>query len=101
MAPEVVDEIQQGRLESDVQVSVLLEIDLQHLIYWDQFVGENFIRCIFRYYPCLSNYIREIFMLKLEEDQLMYPYERPKHERTNLAVQALRQMRQNDGRTLK
>jgi hypothetical protein len=50
---------------------VLLEIDLQHLVYWDSFVGENFIRCVFRYYPCLSNYVREVFLLRLEEDQLM------------------------------
>jgi hypothetical protein len=40
-------------------------------------------------------------MLKLEEDQLMFAFERPKNETSNLAVQALRQMKNKDGKTLK
>ena len=35
------------------------------LIYYNQFVAENFMRCIFRYYGHLSDYVKDVFGLKM------------------------------------
>ena len=40
-------------------------------------------------------------MLKLQEDQLMVAFDRPKPMACNLAVQALKQIKANDGKSLK
>ena len=38
-----------------------LDIDLCDMICHDSFLGENFIKCLFRYYSQLTDYIKEIF----------------------------------------
>jgi len=102
LSPAVIDELSSGKLDSAVTVSVLLEIDLQHLVYWDQFVGENFIRCIFRYYPALSSYIKEVFLHKLQEDQLMFAVPQTDQPAKQSAIsEAHRRMINSDGRTFK
>ena len=45
-------------------VALDLDIDLMKMITFDSFLGENFIRCIFRYYPALPKYVKEIFKEK-------------------------------------
>ena len=42
-------------------VTVNLELDLLHMILWNRFLGENFIKCIFRYHAELPGYILELF----------------------------------------
>ena len=42
-------------------VTVELEIDLLQMIMWNRFLGENFIKCIFRYHASLPAYILELF----------------------------------------
>ena len=39
-----------------------LDIDLIKMIHFDQFLADNFIRCFFRYYPKLSQYVKEVFL---------------------------------------
>jgi hypothetical protein len=35
-------------------IALDFDIDLMQMIYYNQFLGENFIKCIFRYYPKLA-----------------------------------------------
>ena len=46
---------------SDATV-VDLELDLMDMILYDPFLGENFIKCLFRYYSHLTDYVKEIFL---------------------------------------
>ena len=46
-----------------------MEIDLMHLAYYNQFVAENFTRCIFRYYGYLAEYVKDIFLAKVEDEE--------------------------------
>lgn len=46
-----------------------LDIDIMQLTYFDQFVAENFTRCLFRYSAHLSQYVKDIFLLKLEDEE--------------------------------
>jgi hypothetical protein len=39
-----------------------LDIDLIKMIHFDQFLADNFIRCFFRYYPKLSQYVKDVFL---------------------------------------
>ena len=43
-------------------VKVLLEIDLMDMLVYDPFLGENFIKCIFRYYNHLNFIIKNNFI---------------------------------------
>jgi hypothetical protein len=42
--------------------TVDLEIDLMEMILFDPFLGENFIKCLFRYYTYMSQYVKEVFV---------------------------------------
>jgi len=56
-----------------VEHTVQIDLDLTHMVYWDQFMGENFIKCIFRYYPLVPSFVTDIFIQKLaEEDPKLY-----------------------------
>ena len=39
------------------------------LIFYDQFVAENLTRCIFRFSANLSDYVKDVFLLKLEDEE--------------------------------
>ena len=39
-----------------------LEIDLMEMILHDPFLGENFIKCLFRYNSHLNQYVKEVFL---------------------------------------
>ena len=39
-----------------------LDIDLIKMIHFDQFLADNLIRCFFRYYPKLAQYVKEVFL---------------------------------------
>ena len=39
-----------------------LEIDLMDMILFDPFLGENFIKYLFRYYSFMSQFVKEIFI---------------------------------------
>jgi hypothetical protein len=43
-------------------VKVVLEIDLMDMLLYDPFLGENFIKCIFRYYSHLNFIIKNNFI---------------------------------------
>ncbi len=51
--------------DNPVEVTLDLDIDLMKLLFFDPFTGENFMKCIFRYYPYLSTYAKEVFIRKL------------------------------------
>ena len=38
-----------------------LDIDLLDMLMWNRFLGENFIKCVFRYHAELPAYILELF----------------------------------------
>lgn len=63
------EQLKAGTLTTNVEVNFILDLDLMHMIHYSQFVGENFARCIFRYTPHLSTYVRDTFLLKLEEEE--------------------------------
>ena len=54
-----------------MEVPYILDIDLMKLTFFSQFVAENFVRCLFRYYPHLSEYVKEIFLAKVLEEERM------------------------------
>lgn len=43
-------------------LSIELEIDLCKMIHYNVFLGENFIRCLFRYYPMISQFTKETYI---------------------------------------
>ena len=63
------DQLKSGDLTQYVEVPFTLDIDLMQLIYYNQFVAENFMRCIFRYYGHLSDYVKDIFGLKIQDEE--------------------------------
>ena len=64
-----IEQLKAGSLTNDIEVNFILDLDLMHMIHYSQFVAENFSRCIFRYSPHLSTYVRDTFLLKLEEEE--------------------------------
>ena len=54
---------------SNFEASVQLEIDLIDMIHFDTFLGENFIKCFFRYYSKLAQYLKEIFLDVYRKEQ--------------------------------
>ncbi len=44
------------------ELSLDFDLDLIKMIHFDQFLADNFIRCFFRYYPKLSDYVKEVFI---------------------------------------
>ncbi|CDW78228.1 UNKNOWN [Stylonychia lemnae] len=69
--PAEINQISGGKIQvSNFEVTVDLEIDLMNMIYFDQFLAENFIRCFFRYYPKLSIYIKEVFIEIYTQEQM-------------------------------
>lgn len=55
--------------ERAVQQEVCLSLDFLQMVYSDSFLGENFFRCFFRYYPLLSEYVKQIFVQLLREEE--------------------------------
>jgi hypothetical protein len=43
------------------EVALDFDVDLINMIFFDQFLADNFIRCFFRYYPKLSEYVKDVF----------------------------------------
>eukprot|EP00347_Sterkiella_histriomuscorum_P018336 403345893 len=41
------------------------------MIHFDQFLGDNFIRCFFRYYPKLACYTKEVFIETYREESIL------------------------------
>ena len=54
-----------------IEAKLDIEIDLIKMIYYDQFLAENFIRCFFRYYTQLPTYLKEIFLDNYRDDHLL------------------------------
>jgi hypothetical protein len=54
-----------GKVSADCshqfEVALDFDIDLIKMIFFDQFLADNFIRCFFRYYPKLSEYVKDAF----------------------------------------
>ena len=48
-----------------------LDLDIIKMIHFDQFLAENFIRCFFRYYPKLSNYVKDVYLDIYKESNLL------------------------------
>ena len=69
MGPLFYEQLKNGTLKQVVEVPFTLDIDLMALTFYDQFVAENFTRCLFRYYAHLSDYVREVFLLRLEDEE--------------------------------
>ena len=63
--------LKSGNLTQFIEVPFTLDIDLMQLIYFNQFVAENFMRCIFRYYGHLPDYVKETFATKIQEEENM------------------------------
>ena len=63
------DQLKSGSLHQSIEVPFTMDIDLMHLTYYNQFVAENFIRCIFRYYGHLADYVKDIFQAKVENEE--------------------------------
>ena len=63
------DQLKSGSLTHSIEVPFTLDIDLMHLTHYNQFVAENFIRCIFRYYGHLADYVKDIFQIKVENEE--------------------------------
>lgn len=75
--------------ETDVNVS--LEIDLMDMIIYDPFLGENFIKCLFRYYCLLPQYTKEIFIEQLiayngRNNEMLDKIENQVHIKLNLKL---------------
>jgi len=49
-----------------LELPVLLELDLTEMVYSNQFLGENFIKCIFRYFAYLPEYLTEVLLEKIK-----------------------------------
>ena len=47
------------------------DIDLIKMIHFDQFLADNFIRCFFRYYSKMSEYVKDIFREGYREQSLI------------------------------
>lgn len=45
-----------------------MELDVIDMVYTDQFLGENFIKCFFRYYAEISTYVQQVFLLQLNKE---------------------------------
>ena len=43
-------------------IHVDLELDLIDMLMFDPFLGENLIKCLFRYYSLLPEYVKDIFI---------------------------------------
>ena len=69
MGPLFYDQLKNGQLSQILEVAYTLDIDLMALTFYDQFVAENFTRCIFRYSAHLSDYVREVFLLRVEDEE--------------------------------
>jgi len=52
-------------------VALDFDIDLIKMIHYDQFLADNFIRCFFRYYPKLSEYVKEVFKEGYREQSII------------------------------
>jgi len=52
----------QAHGKSSEAIPVDLELDLMDMLLYDTFLGENFIKCLFRYYSFLPDYVKEIFI---------------------------------------
>ena len=53
------------------EVALNFDIDLIKMIHFDQFLADNFIRCFFRYYPKMSEYVKDIFREGYREQSLI------------------------------
>ena len=42
---------------------------MQHMVYENQFLGENFIKCFFRYYALLPAFVAESFVQELTQEE--------------------------------
>jgi hypothetical protein len=65
----LIQEVLDGSHKS-VEVCVNLDLDLLHMVYSNQFLGENFIKCFFRYYALLPEYTAEIFLSQLRDPKM-------------------------------
>ena len=54
-----------------LEVALDFDIDLIKMIHFDQFLADNFIRCFFRYYPKLSEYVKDIFKEGYRDQSIM------------------------------
>ena len=48
-------------------LTVDLDLDLIDILMFDPFLGENLIKCLFRYYSLLPEYVKSIFVEMYEE----------------------------------
>lgn len=62
-------QISESHGKSSDAIPVDLELDLMDMILYDAFLGENFIKCLFRYYSFLPDYVKEIFIDKYVEQE--------------------------------
>ena len=69
MGPLFYDQLKNGTLSQVLEVAYTLDIDLMVLTFFDQFVAENLTRCIFRYSAQLSDYVREVFLRRVEDEE--------------------------------
>jgi hypothetical protein len=60
-----------SRWDKNEVVHVDLELDLIDMLIYDPFLGENLIKCLFRYYPLLPEYVKSIFIEMYTETHAM------------------------------
>lgn len=46
---------------------VMIEFDLTDMLFYDGFLAENFIKCFYRYYSRIADFIKEIYVDHLSE----------------------------------
>ena len=68
MGPFFYEQLKNGKLTQFLEVPYTLDLDLTHLCFFDQFVAENLTRCLFRYLAQISDYVRDVFILKVEDE---------------------------------
>ena len=64
-----IDQILSGKNKKSVELPCFLELDLMHMIYTNQKLGENFIKCFMKYYAYLPKFVLEIFLSLLAREE--------------------------------
>ena len=86
-----------SRWNKDDVLSVDLDLDLIDMLLYDSFLGENFIKCLFRYYSLLPEYVKEIFIDMHLDNFAVCMAETSKNSRSNcLDIDEVAQKMQRD-----
>jgi hypothetical protein len=71
-----------SKWNKDELITVDLDLDLIDMLLYDPFLGENFIKCLFRYYSLLPEYVKQIFIEQYVENYDMCTAELSKSTKT-------------------